>query len=320
MGIRVIVSAYEADGQVVKHALLSNVMPISGDSDLLAIGRGTEKLQKLMVVKSWFTPSYRIIDLTGQSTNGELPLFDLYVKHGRIVFQLYAACRGCDFTEQENGIPEIGFKTFIDLMSRVVGAPSPASFAAVIWAELREKAMSIQLTSEEDVCKYLQNIVDIYSNPKIYDDSSNIIFFDGAVDKESTLSFNLHKAGVYNSRTALPFLPEEANLIKTMDCSQLLVNTAAETSTIRGVNLPPGATPEECTVSALRDFLAARSGSITGNKPELVKAVKSHQFVEQEVSRRFVNRNYNKKDLFTSLLTQVVPNQLGDSNTFDQAL
>jgi hypothetical protein len=95
--------------------------PQTYGSDLLAIGCGVEKLEKLMIVKSWSAESFLIIDLTEQSTNAELPLFDLYVKHGRIMFQLYGACLGCDFTEQEHGFPQIGFKTFIDLMSRIDG-------------------------------------------------------------------------------------------------------------------------------------------------------------------------------------------------------
>jgi hypothetical protein len=69
MAIRVIVAAYEADGQVVKQACASEVMPITGDSDLLAIGCGECKLERLMVVKTWFGESFRIIDLTEPSTN-----------------------------------------------------------------------------------------------------------------------------------------------------------------------------------------------------------------------------------------------------------
>lgn len=142
MDIRVVVSAYEADGQVVKHTLSSKLLAITGDSDLLAIGcEHDPKLDHLMVVTSWESESFRIIDLTLPSTNGELPLvYDLYVKHGRIIFQLYAGCTGCDFTEQESGFPSIGFATFIDLMGKVDGPPSVTSFAAVVWAEYKEKA------------------------------------------------------------------------------------------------------------------------------------------------------------------------------------
>jgi hypothetical protein len=125
-----------------------------------------------MVVKTWFGESFRIIDLTEPSTNGDLPLYDLYLKHGRIIFQLYAACRGCDFTEYESGFPSIGFRKFIDLMDRIDGTPTPSSFAAVVWAELKEQAESIQLNSLEDVTNYFQNVVNIYSKPMIYDNES----------------------------------------------------------------------------------------------------------------------------------------------------
>ena len=111
MDIQVVVSAYEADAQVVHHALPSQLIPVTGDSDLLAIGcEDSPKLDYLMVVQSWTSESYRMIDLTEPSTNGELPLYDLYVEHGRILFQLYAGCSGCDFTQQRVAFHRLGLQ------------------------------------------------------------------------------------------------------------------------------------------------------------------------------------------------------------------
>ena len=108
--IDVHVSVYEADPQVLYIAILKSLIPVSGDSDLLAYGLAEEeqedqdqddnpsRLSKLIVVKAYHHELYRIIDLEADVPEGEYPPYDLYCKHGKIVFQLYAACSGCDFT------------------------------------------------------------------------------------------------------------------------------------------------------------------------------------------------------------------------------
>jgi len=39
-----------------------------------------------------------VIDLKADAPAGEYPLLDIYSKHGKVVFQLHAACIGCDYT------------------------------------------------------------------------------------------------------------------------------------------------------------------------------------------------------------------------------
>ena len=140
-------------------------------------------------------------------------------------------------------------------MGMIVGAPSAASFAAVVWNECKEKAESIGLLSEGDVREYFSNIVEIYSTPRVYDNECNIISFEGTIVEPASHSNKLHKDGVYNSRSVQSFSPDESNNIQNMDRTQLLLATAAETSTIRGVNLQQ--LPENSTVSQLRDLVAA---------------------------------------------------------------
>ena len=48
--------------------------------------------------------------------------------------------------------------------------------------------------------------------------------------------------------------------LSRMDCSQLLLQTAADSSSIRGVALPHGKFPEQYLVAELRDFVAAGGG------------------------------------------------------------
>ena len=111
-------SSYEADPQVAHHALDNDLIPVTSDSDLLAYGpsdqsaKGT-KLRKIMIVSKYKSDCHRIIDLESTVDAGEYPLFDLFRKYGRIVFQLYAGVSGCDFTFHYSGIPQLGIAKFI---------------------------------------------------------------------------------------------------------------------------------------------------------------------------------------------------------------
>ena len=115
LGIEVYVSAYEADPQVSFVSLSNGLIAVTGDSDLLAYGVA----RKLILVKGFLHEWYRVIDLDANTTAGEYPLLDLYKNHGKVVFQLYAGCRGCDFTNTRSGIQGLGFKKFIALAVKV---------------------------------------------------------------------------------------------------------------------------------------------------------------------------------------------------------
>jgi capsid protein len=76
--IEFVVSAYEADSQVMYDALPNCLVPITGDSDLLAIASAekpgdddnTDMLHQLVVVNKWQSKSYHIINLDAPHTNG----------------------------------------------------------------------------------------------------------------------------------------------------------------------------------------------------------------------------------------------------------
>ena len=138
MGIRAHVSSYEADPQVAHHALQHDLIAVTSDSDLLAYGPSDQsakgsKLRKIMIVSKYSTDSHRIIDLESDVEVGKLPLFDLYRKYGRIVFQLYAGISGCDFTFHHSGIPKLGISKFVRLMDELNAVPSTKNLAAIIW-------------------------------------------------------------------------------------------------------------------------------------------------------------------------------------------
>lgn len=313
LGIEFVVSAYEADSQVTHYALHNRLVPITGDSDLLAIGssekpgeddENCDVLRQLVVVNKWQSESYRVIDLDAPHTNGNLPLYDLYLLHGRIIFQLYAACSGCDFTEQDSGITGIGFKTFIKLVEMVDGELTASKLAAIIWRENQKQVVDVGLTSEEKVREHLVRITAIYSRPLVYDADANIVDFTGMLIEGTSPQHKLHMAGKANTRSTEPFNEELHTSIMCMDVSQLLHHSAADASTIRGVNLPLSVAAEQCDVPTLRDHIAARGGKISGKKADLVKASKSYIFLESQVSRSYINRQVDKEgSLYVSLNT-----------------
>ncbi|KAL7524260.1 hypothetical protein ACHAWF_000882, partial [Thalassiosira exigua] len=169
--------------------------PISGDSDLLAYEeqrnvRGElvmANLDKLTIVQSYQHQNFRIIDLKADVPEGELPLYDLYRKHGKIVFQLYAACSRCNFTPNRRGIHDVGFKTFVALANKVKGKLSASSLAVLMWDEKEGILRAAGFQSLEDIENHLQVVVDVYAkHGRVYDRESNIIDMSGNIEDEAT--------------------------------------------------------------------------------------------------------------------------------------
>ena len=133
MNITVHTAYEEADPQVVYEASQSDnvLIPITGDSDLLAYECGGNSAHKINIVKAFNHQWYRFIDLDADVKEGDYPLRDMRIQHGVIVFQLYAVCRGCDFT-----VEGIGYKTFIELVGIVVDGGEELNantLASAIW-------------------------------------------------------------------------------------------------------------------------------------------------------------------------------------------
>ena len=78
-------------------------------------------------------------------------MFDLYRKNERIVFQLYAACSGYDFTSQQSGIKKIGYQTFISITNKVTGPLSVHILATSIWEELHDKTTAAGFANVTDI-------------------------------------------------------------------------------------------------------------------------------------------------------------------------
>ena len=147
------------------HALDNDLIPVTSDSDLLAYGpsdqsaKGT-KLRKIMIVSKYKSDCHRIIDLESTVDAGEYPLFDLFRKYGRIVFQLYAGVSGCDFTFHYSGIPQLGITKFIRLVSELDAVPSATNLASSIWKEYKSLAVAAGMTCEQHVQRHLVSLCD----------------------------------------------------------------------------------------------------------------------------------------------------------------
>ena len=292
--INVSVSAFEADPQVVHASIPHSLIPVSGDSDLLAYRKSEEKVvTKVVIVKGYKNEWHRMITLGDDTPAGDYPLNDLYRKHGKITIQLYAACTGCDFTTHPSGINGIGYETFIKLVSTIAeGELSATSLAAVIWKEKQNIALKAGFMSSKAVEQHLQDIVNIYSSGKVYDNDANIIdMTTGDIITEATSESKLHMRGDVNSKTRREHPPEFVDELNNTDWSQFIHATAANTSTIRGVTLPAGKEIHQCNVTQLSDFVAARGGKISIKKPELITAASCYQFLEDEVPKKYVDRH-----------------------------
>lgn len=294
LNVKTGVAAYEADPQVAYESITRHLTVVTGDSDLLAYGVN----EKLIVVSSYKTQKYRVIDLNADVQPGEYPLLDLYHKYGCIVFQLYAACRGCDFTAAPSGISGVGYEMFIELAEQIEGGLTAKSFALSLWNNKKDIAERNNFTAVGDVEDYMQSIVDVYALGLVYDEQSNIIDMTGKRVVEYTSQSLRHMRGEVDSRTGDEHGEELLQYLRGMDCSQFIAKTAADTSTIRGVHLPNDLTPSQCNVSTLRDFLAARGGTISMAKDELVTAARCHQFLERQVPRKYVDRNPDRNGLY----------------------
>ena len=312
LDIECYVSAYEADPQVSYHALVRSLTPMTGDSDILAygptdddwewMGEDSKQLEQILLVGKYRTEWYRIIDLHSNVATGEYPLFDLYKDHGRLIFQLYAGCSGCDFTQHRSGIPGIGYKRFLELVVQAEPPLSAESLGITIWQHDSRHAIAAGLQSSVDVVNHLQCIVDIYTRGQLYNNKSCTIDMSGTVRLQANAKSNQHMKGLINPRTLQEFEQSVLNEMKCCNYSQLLHQSAVDTSTIRGIKLPNNKTPEQCTVVQLRDMILARGGTVTMNKPELVAKVKQYIFLEKQVDKNYVDRNPNPNGRFYSTI------------------
>jgi len=209
------------------------------------------------------------------------------------VFQLYAGCNGCDFTEQKCGIKGIGYGKFMSIASAVEGEVNVRSFSLALWNDDAMRAIAIEnrMNSVDEVKLHLQRVVDIFKKATIYDDDSNTISMTGVTINEATETTKQHMEGSVDTKTMQPHPSELIEEMNRLESMQLLHQTVANESNIRGAKLPEGKTAAECNVGELRDLVAARGGKVSLNKPQLIPLAKQYLFLEREAPKPLVDRN-----------------------------
>lgn len=89
----------------------SNIIAMGRDSDLIGYGH-----RLVVMIDSYHAEKFRIIDLTApvdECTKDELPLYYYYNKYGCRVIHWWAAVMGCDVSENQFGIQDIGRETLL---------------------------------------------------------------------------------------------------------------------------------------------------------------------------------------------------------------
>ena len=266
------VATYEADPQTTIFAAKNSLAPVTGDSDLLAYGHpSTPEISKFIIAKQYPSEWYRIIDLDTNVNPGEYLLLDLHKKHGRIVFQLYAGCTGCDFTEARNGIDKFGHAKFIETVQSIGHNLDSMSLACAIWNTHAHVAESAGFSSQEAIKCHLQRVVDIHTTGEVHNDQSAIVTLNGTMIVDATGASRSHMNGNLNSRTRHPFSDALIKELEELNVSQLIHKSANDASSIRGAQLPIGKTAQQCTVPQLRDHIACRGGTMSNkNKAALI--------------------------------------------------
>ena len=87
----------------------------------------------------------------------------------------------------------------------------------------------------------------MYRHGLVYDRQSRIVDkTTGHVEEEATCMSERHMAGEINSKTRDKFSATLKDEIQKLKCDQMILETAADLSKIRGVSLPHGKLPEQC--------------------------------------------------------------------------
>jgi len=296
-GIRYKVAAYEADPQTV---IALGEVPVTADADLIVFH---PRRGKIVIVSSFIKESFRIIDIGADVTEGKYPLIDLFNECGDIVWRLYAACVGCDFTDHSSGIKGIGFDKYVSAVKNVDGDLSAESLAASLMELHAPLINGAGYATQDALACQLQQVVAAYTTKAhVYDDSANIRNMEGIMIQPASEDSRKHMRGDLNCKTLAPHSEEVKIDVGSINFATMALNTQADLSNIRGVRLPEGKTIDTMNCSELRDFLSARGGTVDLVLDEMKILAKQYQLMENEVPRKYFDR---RRDLTSSLYRQI---------------
>ena len=308
MNIPYIVAASEADVQVCKH-LDYNGVAITRDSDILAYGN-----LRVLLIDSYGKEEYRFIDMRTPLTEDVIekyPLYYHYTRHGPRVLYFWAAVMGCDFTKQANGISHVGRSRIMAALHslRHLTHATNEQFAEALWNNLttgyqhKHSIMSI-LTEINRIQKFFTR------DATYYDDACHVKNLAGQVVELPCRRNHQHMKGENHPRTKEPYSTAESEALQMLAPHNLLHNSCADRTKIRGLSFPQGkSSVKELKVDELKAMIIARGGSVTdkeGNamrKEALSRMVEAYLSMENQNTKHtvFFDRSRDKNGIFSSV-------------------
>ena len=332
--VKFVVAPAEADMQVGRTA--DGGIPVCRDSDDIAFGNFT-----VVIVDSWPKEQYRLVDLRTPLAEGmkdTLPVYHYFHLYGWKVIHWFAAIMGCDVSVERSGISGMGRTAFVQALSKSedkgVQKLQPRPFAKKLRDFCRP---SCRLShSIKSISTKLQRVARWFTEDgTYYDNAANLYLVSGSLLTKATLAKRRHMLGDVNPKTGAEYSVAAKKIIDAASPHNLLQNSAARRSGIKGVSLPSGReTIASCRVEELKGMVIARGGSVTGRngkalrREELQQIMRAYMSMEMENSKSVVyfNREKDKNGIFSKIDTgerQSIPqiiDQLLRCGEFEESL
>jgi hypothetical protein len=211
--------------------------------------------------------------------DASLPLYQAYLTYGHAVFGVCAAVNGCDFTQDERGVPGLGMvavlRTFSDLLSSEdVSHGATLNLPVVAVVLLKNANHNIALTKEE-LHEQLNGIVNWYMfNAKFYEYDPSMKENRGRIlagitrhvlgymDELSTDHVN----GRNDPKTKRQFTSEEQKVLQNYVPANALHNNIAPTASV-AASRPAGVEKlSDIKADDLKRMVSDHGGSLVDSK------------------------------------------------------
>ncbi|KAL7552027.1 hypothetical protein ACHAWF_017125 [Thalassiosira exigua] len=308
-----VVGPSEADMQVGRRR--EGTVAVCRDADLIAYGH-----KIVVIVDSYSNEEYRVIDMEAPvdaEMKDTLPLYFYYRRFGLRVIHWWAAVMGCDISVNENGILYAGPKAFFKALRSLDHVPSSDLSTLNFANALREHVGAACRLSwgVHQLAAELDRVAKLFtSDGTYYDDDGNVLKITGELVRERSRATVRHMRGDLDPKTGAEFTASQKAEINAIECHNLLHNSAARRSSLRGLSLPEGReNVESCRVEELKAMLVVRGGSVTSkegralNRGELVQLVKAYMSMESQNQKHttYFNRTRVNNGIFANIDTSV---------------
>jgi len=181
-----------------------------------------------------------------------------YLRVSELVFCLFAACVGCDFTADPSGVHGVGPKSFFAVLRLFLDGGLDIELSAESFA--RQLVISQRSSGNSDaviydyVFGYIASVCDVFRvSARYYDTNMNVCRVDGSQIQTSTqVLVNLAK-GEVNPRTMEPFSPDDLAKLDSFAVHNFSHRSFISREDLLGCSLPPGSKSlEMCNVDELR--------------------------------------------------------------------